>query len=73
MDSILKYYETKLKNLNPQLESITYDISDLQSFIDKYEDVCALVFSPKISGYVPRDRAWIKDQLYRHLASRASA
>ena len=33
MDSILKYYETKLKKLNPQLESITYDISDLQSFM----------------------------------------
>lgn len=72
MDSILKHYETKLKELNPHLVKISYEVNDLYSFIDKYHDICALVFNPKISAYVPKDRQWIKDELYRHLLTGAS-
>lgn len=36
-------YERKLKELNPAVRNITYDISDLYNFIDGLADLSALV------------------------------
>lgn len=36
-------YERKLKELNPAIRNITYDISDLYNFIDGLADLSALV------------------------------
>jgi hypothetical protein len=43
LDAIVKMYEHKLKELNPQVQNITYDINDLYRFLDSLHDVCALV------------------------------
>ena len=43
MDAVVKMYEHKLKQLNPGVAHITYDISDLYNFLDSLHDVCALV------------------------------
>ena len=40
---ICQMFEEKLKRENPQQKKITYDISDLFSFIDKLTDLAALV------------------------------
>ena len=40
---VVKLYEAKLKQLNPQVRQITYDISDLFSYIDSLGDLSALV------------------------------
>jgi hypothetical protein len=37
-------YERKLKELNPAIRNITYDISDLYNFIDGLADLSALVY-----------------------------
>jgi hypothetical protein len=42
MDAIVKLYEHKLKDLNPSVQHITYDVSDLNNFLDSCTDVCAL-------------------------------
>ena len=42
MDAIVKMYEQKLKELNPQVKNITYDISDLYNYLDSMTDICAL-------------------------------
>jgi len=44
LDAIVKMYEHKLKELNPSVKNITYDISDLNNFLDSLQDICALVW-----------------------------
>ncbi|XP_041016930.1 enhancer of rudimentary homolog isoform X4 [Juglans microcarpa x Juglans regia] len=41
-------YERKLKELNPALRNITYDIADLYNFIDGLADMSALVSLEKL-------------------------
>ncbi len=43
MDAIVKLYEHKLKELNPTVPQITYEITDLYKFLDDLTDMCALV------------------------------
>lgn len=43
MDALVKMYEHKLKELNPQVQNITYEINDLYNFLDSLYDICALV------------------------------
>ena len=43
MDALVKMYEHKLKELNPQVPHITYEITDLYKFLDDMSDMCALV------------------------------
>ncbi|GKC09585.1 enhancer of rudimentary, partial [Tanacetum coccineum] len=43
MDGICALYERKLKDLNPAMRNITYDIQDLYNFIDGLADLSALV------------------------------
>lgn len=43
VDAIVKMYEHKLKELNPQISQITYEINDLYKFLDELKDICALV------------------------------
>ena len=43
MDGIVKLYEHKLKQLNPTVPNITYDVSDLNSYLDSLYDISALV------------------------------
>ena len=43
MLAVVKLYEHKLKELNPQVRQITYDIADLNNYLDTLQDICALV------------------------------
>lgn len=43
MDALVKMYEHKLKDLNPSVQNITYDINNLYSYLDSLHDICALV------------------------------
>jgi hypothetical protein len=43
MDAVVKMYEHKLKELNPTVGHITYDITDLYKYLDGLQDICALV------------------------------
>ena len=47
MDALVKMYEHKLKELNPSLQHITYDISDLY----KYLGTTAIATIPSTSYY----------------------
>lgn len=42
--AIVKMYEHKLKELNPEIEHITYDINDLYNYIDGLHDICGLMY-----------------------------
>ncbi|KAK4798804.1 hypothetical protein SAY86_031130 [Trapa natans] len=67
IDGICGLYERKLKELNPAILNITYDVSDLYNFIDGLTDLSALVYSPNAQAYVPYDREWIKQRTFQHL------
>ena len=44
ISGICGLYERKLKDLNPAILNITYDIADLYNFIDGLADMSALVY-----------------------------
>uniref|UniRef100_A0A0D6R333 Enhancer of rudimentary homolog n=2 Tax=Araucariaceae TaxID=25664 RepID=A0A0D6R333_ARACU len=67
MDGICGLYERKLKELNPAIRNIQYDIEDLYNFIDGLADMSALVCDPSIQAYLPYDRKWIKERIFQHL------
>ncbi|CAN1184889.1 Enhancer of rudimentary homolog [Linum perenne] len=60
-------YERKLKEINPALRNISYDIADLYNFIDGLADMSALVYDQRIQAYLPYDRQWIKQKTFQHL------
>lgn len=43
MAGICSLYERKIRNINPTVRNLTYDISDLYNFIDGLADISALV------------------------------
>eukprot|EP00803_Ostreobium_quekettii_P000934 evm.model.scf_414EXC.2 EVM.evm.TU.scf_414EXC.2 scf_414EXC:12463-16251(-) len=43
MDGLINLFEKKLRELNPSIRSLTYDINDLYQFMDDMEDISALV------------------------------
>ena len=53
-------FEKQLKELNPQLRNITYEINDLQKYIDNFPDISVLVYEPQIQAYKPFSKDWIK-------------
>ncbi|KAK4760141.1 hypothetical protein SAY87_023272 [Trapa incisa] len=53
--SLCGLYERKLKELNPAIRNITYDISDLYNFIDGLADLSALIIennTKKLNAYI---------------------
>ena len=63
----------QLKVLNPKMANITYDISDLFSYLDQVTDISLLIYQEPIHGYLPRNREWVKRQLYTHLRGQAAS
>ncbi|CAN6450750.1 unnamed protein product [Victoria cruziana] len=72
MDGICELYERKLKELNPTIHNLTYDIADLYNFIDGLADLSALVYDHNIQAYLPNDRQWIKQRVLQHLRRMAT-
>lgn len=72
MDAVVKMYEHKLRELNPQVGNITYDVSDLYNFIDSIYDISCLVFDPQSNKYDPRDKDWLKNKIFAHLRGQAA-
>ncbi|DAZ98070.1 TPA: hypothetical protein N0F65_001945, partial [Lagenidium giganteum] len=67
MDGVVKMYEAKLKQLNPQLKNITYDIQDLYNYIDSLTDLSALVLDLETKTYLPCGKEWIKKKVFQVL------
>eukprot|EP00906_Rhabdomonas_costata_P006604 RCo009613 len=67
LDGVCQIYETRLKQDNPQFRNITYDITDLLTFLDNIADLSCLVWSDDIRAYKPFGKEWIKQKVYQHL------
>jgi hypothetical protein len=48
MENVVKLYEEKLKQLNPNFRSIQYDISDLYRFVDELGDIGILMLNENV-------------------------
>eukprot|EP00291_Cryptomonas_curvata_P001731 CAMPEP_0172185318 /NCGR_PEP_ID=MMETSP1050-20130122/20099_1 /TAXON_ID=233186 /ORGANISM="Cryptomonas curvata, Strain CCAP979/52" /LENGTH=101 /DNA_ID=CAMNT_0012859283 /DNA_START=18 /DNA_END=323 /DNA_ORIENTATION=- len=66
MNGICQLYEQRLKQLNPGVRNITYDITELYGFIDGLGDLCCLVYNGT-GAYEPHNKQWVKDRVYAHL------
>ncbi|XP_041354020.1 enhancer of rudimentary homolog isoform X2 [Gigantopelta aegis] len=71
LEGICKIFEEHLKRMNPNMSSITYDISQLFDFVDQLADLSCLVFSKQIGAYVPHNKDWIKEKIYNMLRKQA--
>ena len=67
LDGVCKLYEAQLKRLNPKLNHIQYDISDLFQYVDDLPDISFMVFDDQTTSYVPRGRKWIKRKVLNRL------
>uniref|UniRef100_A0A0E0K2A8 Enhancer of rudimentary homolog n=1 Tax=Oryza punctata TaxID=4537 RepID=A0A0E0K2A8_ORYPU len=67
LDGLCGLYERKIRDINPMVPNITYDITDLYNFIDGLADISALVYDLSIQAFLPYDRQWIKQKLFQHL------
>ena len=48
------------------VRNITYDITELYSFIDQLGDLCCLVHNG-YGAYEPHNKQWVKDRVFAHL------
>lgn len=71
MDALVKMYEHKLKELNPRVAHITYDIADLYNFLDSLKELVGLVLNSD-NSYDPKDKTWIKEKIMEHLRGQAA-
>eukprot|EP00887_Chlorella_sp_A99_P006724 scaffold3.g6724.t1 len=67
--ALIAIFEKKLRELNPGLPNITYELSDIWSWIDNMPDLSALVFDGH--AYVPHGKSWIKERVHTHLIKQA--
>lgn len=71
LDGLCGLFEKKLKELNPQVPKITYDIQDLYNFIDTHAEVAVLALEPASGTYAPYNKEWVKKKVYQHLKRQA--
>ncbi|XP_065063527.1 enhancer of rudimentary homolog [Rhopilema esculentum] len=72
LEGVCKIYEEHLKRTHPNSPSITYDISQLFDFIDGLADLCCLYLDKDSCTYVPKNKDWIKEQIYNMLRRQAN-
>jgi len=72
MEGVCKIYEEHLKRQNPNIPSITYDISQLFDFIDQLADLSCLVYHKSSNTYAPYNKNWIKEKIYILLRRQAT-
>ncbi|XP_021360404.1 enhancer of rudimentary homolog isoform X2 [Mizuhopecten yessoensis] len=73
MEGICKIYEEHLKRNNDTCPSITYDITQLFSFLDQLADLSCLVFDKSLGSYKPHNKDWVKENIYVMLRMQASS
>lgn len=71
MEAIINMYEAALKQMNPHLEHISYDISDLNGFIDEKEDLTAMVLDERTFQYDGVSRTDLKNAILAMLQRQA--
>lgn len=72
-DAVARMYEERLRAINPNSRSHTYDVQDLFRYLDSLTDVSMLVLDAPSGKFEPFPRDYIKRGLYDHLKRAADA
>ncbi|XP_002135456.2 enhancer of rudimentary homolog [Drosophila pseudoobscura] len=64
VDRVCAIYESVLERKYPDMRVIHYDIAELYDFMDELKDIVCLVKQEGASEYVPRNKQWIKEQIF---------
>eukprot|EP00968_Pinguiococcus_pyrenoidosus_P006113 scaffold407_cov251-Pinguiococcus_pyrenoidosus.AAC.2 len=64
---VVKKFERRLQQLNPNKKDFTYDIQDLFDYVDNLGDLSALVYNRESQMYAPFGRDWIKRKVFMNL------
>ncbi|CAI5445908.1 unnamed protein product [Caenorhabditis angaria] len=70
LDAICKIFETFARNKLPENAEFTFDINQVFEFLDKLTDISMMIFNAETAQYVPRNRSWIKQQLFEMFKSK---
>lgn len=68
---LISMYEKRLKQINPGVRNIQYNVKDFNNYLDHMGDACALVyffetkfrFDSNTLSYQPHDREWLKSKV----------
>jgi|Transcript_16532 hypothetical protein len=71
VDDLCSTFEKRLKELNPSVKQIKYDISDLYTWVDSMPDLGAMVLDTKSGKYEPKNKGWIKQKIFERLKQQA--
>lgn len=63
----MRLFESQLRDLNPGVVQLQYDINDLMRFIDALPDLSILVLDLMTKNYVPYGKQYIKTAVSQYL------
>ena len=66
---IVSMYEQQLKNMNPNVEHIEYDISHLHAYMDELPECCAMVKDGSV--FVGVSKEGLKEAMVENLMKQA--
>ncbi|KAJ4460427.1 putative enhancer of rudimentary [Paratrimastix pyriformis] len=71
LDGLCQLYEEKLQQGSPEMvaqqTAQPRTLDALFRYVDGFQDMGVLVYTPAIDGYRPYNREWVKEKLYEHL------
>ncbi|EDW31113.1 GL20777 [Drosophila persimilis] len=67
VNRVFAIYESLLERKYPEMPVIHYDIAELFDFMDELKDIVCLVQQEGASEYVPRNKQWIKEQIFANM------
>uniref|UniRef100_A0A7S2RIP2 Enhancer of rudimentary homolog n=1 Tax=Rhizochromulina marina TaxID=1034831 RepID=A0A7S2RIP2_9STRA len=69
LEGVVASYEARLKDMNPLVQHIEYDISHLHAYIDELAECCALVKEGNVFVGVSKEE--LKDAMLNNLMSQS--
>ncbi|KAK8801492.1 hypothetical protein WA171_004633 [Blastocystis sp. BT1] len=67
MAFIIDLFEKELIRINPGIQKLSYQVSDIYNYIDSLNEFNMLILDQTAGVYVPYGRAMIKEKLLQHL------
>jgi len=72
LEGIVRFFEESLKAAHPTKPTLTYDVSQVYTFLDGLGDISCLILDPATGKYQPHGRDFIKESIYKMLKGQAA-
>lgn len=67
LNGICQLYEQALKESEPGVRKISYNMNDLFMYLDKMHKIILFLYHPPTRTYKVHDKIWLKDKLVKHV------